>query len=137
MEKIKLSNGTELEILNGATIGAVSMPYTELSDVVALTEQMTEENLSEYSILNESGLTCTIQKNKYVSEIRINPTDKAVTFVLADVDMVAKRLEALEQTQEIQDSAIVELAEMAAGEVEETEDVVEETTDAVIEEEGE
>ena len=118
MEKIKLANGTELEIMNGATIGAVTMPYETFGDVVSLTEQMTEENLSEYSILNDAGLTCTTQHDKYVSAIHIIPADKTVTFTLSDVDMVAKRLDALEQTQEIQDEAIVELAEMAVVEEE-------------------
>ena len=83
MEKLKLANGTELEILNGATIGAVTMPYETLEDVLALDEQMTEENLSEYSILNDAGLTCTTQKNKYVSSITINKAESTVTFKLA------------------------------------------------------
>ena len=123
MEKIRLSNGTELDILNGATTGSVQMQYETFADIETLATQLTEENLSEYSILNDAGLVCTTQENKYVSLIQINPIAKMVTFVLSDVDMVAKRLaalesaqSALEQSQELQDGAIMELAELAAGE---------------------
>lgn len=115
MEKIKLANGTELEILGGATSNSVSVNYEQLADLDTYVNNLTEDNLEEYSILNESGEVCTTLTNKYLSSISVNPTDKVATFHLADVDMMAKRLAALEATQEIQDEAIVELAEMTAG----------------------
>ena len=115
MEKIKLKDGTELEILGGATSNSVSVQYEQLADLDSCVNALTEENLEEFSILSESGEVCTTMTNKYLSNISINPEDKVATFYLANVDMIAKRLAALEATQEIQDEAIVELAEMTAG----------------------
>lgn len=116
MEKIKLKDGTEIEILGGATSNSVSVQYEQLADLDSCVNVLTEDNLEEFSILNESGEVCTTLTNKYLSSISINPTDKVATFYLANVDMIAKRLAALEATQEIQDEAIVELAELAGGE---------------------
>lgn len=118
MEKIKLADGTELEILGGATSNNVSVQYEQLADLDSYVNAFTDENLEVFSILNEGGEACTTMTNKYLSNININPTDKVATFHLADVDMIAKRLAELEATQEIQDEAIVELAEMVAGGVE-------------------
>ena len=115
MEKIKLADGTEIEILGGATSNSVSVQYEQLADLDSYVDAFTEDNLEEFSILNESGEVCTTLTNKYLSSISINPTDKVALFHLADVDMIAKRLAILEATQEIQDEAIVELAEIAAG----------------------
>lgn len=116
MEKIKLADGTEIEILGGATSDSVSVQYEQLAVLDSYVNDFTEENLEEFSILNESGKVCTTMTNKYLSKISINPTDKVATFHLGNVDMIAKRLAELEATQEIQDEAIVELAEIAGGE---------------------
>lgn len=137
MEKIKLQDGTELAILGGATSSSVAVMFEEMADLEIYRNSMTEDNLSKVEVLNSSGLVCATLSNKYLSQIKINTKSNVATFVLADVDMIEKRLEALEQTQELQDSAIVELAEMTAGEVEEPEGIAEETTDTVIAEEGE
>ena len=115
MEKIKLSNGTEIEILSGATVNSFSVEYVTLEDVEKVIGQLTEENLVEIRVLNEKGAVCTIQHNKDLSEVHLDVKGKIATFTLSNVDMIAKRLAELEVTQELQDGAIMELAELSGG----------------------
>lgn len=114
MEKVVLKDGTELDILNGATENTLTMQLTEENTLEKLIAAMTEENLEEYKILTVSGVECTTIKNKYVKSYTVNTEENTVKFNLADVDTVSKRLAELEATQEMQDEAITELAAMAA-----------------------
>ena len=114
MEKVVLKDGTGLEIQNGATENTLTMQLTEENTLEKLVATMTEENLAEYKILTESGVECTTLKDKYVKSYTVNTEENTVRFHLTDVDTVVKRLAELEATQEMQDEAITELAEMAA-----------------------
>lgn len=114
MEKVVLKDGTGLEIQNGATENTLTMQLTEENTLEKLVATMTEENLSEYKILTESGIECTTIKDKYVKSYTVNTEENTVRFHLADVDLIAKRVAELEATQEMQDEAIMELATMAA-----------------------
>lgn len=114
MEKLVLKDGTELEILNGATENTLTMQLTEENTSEKLTAAMTEENLEEYKILTASGVECTTIKDKYVKTYTVNTEENTIRFNLADVDTVSKRLTELEAGQELQDEAIMELATMAA-----------------------
>lgn len=114
MEKILLKDGTEIEIINGATENCIITECSNLEEVGTIADQLTEENLEEYKILNSAGLECCTITNKYLESFTVYPNKGQVQFNLADVDMIAKRLANLEETQELQDTAITELAEMAA-----------------------
>lgn len=114
MEKIKLKDGTEIDIVNGATENCITVECSTLEEVGEIADQLTDENLEQYKILNSAGLECCTLENKHLESIIIYPDKGQVQFNLVDVDMVAKRLEVLEVTQEVQDMAITELAEMAA-----------------------
>ena len=114
MEKVVLKDGTEIEIVNGTTENCITMECSTLEEVGAIADKLTDENLEEYKILNSSGLECCTLENKHLNSFTVYPDKGQAQFNLVDVDMVAKRLEALEETQEVQDMAITELAEMAA-----------------------
>lgn len=114
MEKVVLKDGTEIEIMNGAVENCITVECGTLEDVGAIADKLTDENLEEYKILNFSGLECCTLENKHLESIIIYPDKGQVQFNLADVDMIAKRLEALETTQETQDEAITELAGIIA-----------------------
>lgn len=114
MEKVVLKDGTEVVIINGATEGCITVKASTQEEIAEIIDKLTEENLEEYKILNSAGLECATIENKYVESYTVYPSKGQVQFNLTDVDMVAKRLEALEVTQETQDEAITELAAMAA-----------------------
>lgn len=117
MEKVVLKDGTEVEILDGATENSFSVLCSTDEEVAEIVDKLTEENLSEFKICNESGVECTTLMDKYVKSYTVNREENTVRFNLADVDTVLKRLAELEETQVLQDEAITELAEMAAEEV--------------------
>lgn len=114
MEKVVLKDETEIEIINGAVENCITVNYSTLEDVGAIANQFTDENLKEYKILNSSGLECCTLENKHLNSFTVCPDKGQVQFHLTDVDMVVKRLEALEATQETQDEAITELAGIIA-----------------------
>lgn len=114
MEKMKLKDGTEIEIINGASENYITAECSALKEVETIADKLTDENLEEYKILNSSGLECRNLENKHLNSFTVYPDKKQVQFHLTDVDMVAKRLEALETTQETQDEAITELAGIIA-----------------------
>ena len=118
MEKIILKDGTEIEILNGATENVIVVGATTHEEIVGLVDKLTEENLEEYTLLNSDGEECAMFENKCLDCYVVYPNKGQVQFNLMDVDVVAKRLAALEETQEMQDEAIIELAEIVSeGEV--------------------
>ena len=114
MEKVVLKDGTEIKIINGATENCIIVNCSILEEVGEIADKLTEENLEQYKILNSAGLECATIENKHLQSFTVYPDKGQVQFNLTDVDMVAKRLDALEETQEVQDMAITELAEMAA-----------------------
>ena len=120
-KKIVLKDGTVLEIENGASVNLIQVPIQSLDDFKGLFEKFTEDNLEKYSILNAAGLACATLENKYLEEagVRQRENDYIVSLRLADVDMVEKRLAAIEAEQEatktgqaIQDGAIADLGEI-------------------------
>lgn len=117
-EKIVLKDGTEIEIENGASSNVITILAADFTVIADLYEKkMTEANLEEYRLTNAVGQAYDTRTNQYVASANVSTADVGykVAFNIANVDMVAKRLDALEETQEIQDGAIIELAGMAVG----------------------
>lgn len=125
MEKIRLVNGNTYNIEDGAMENLFSMFFASLSEPIPVIEDFTEENLAAVEFMVDD-VVCGKYENKHlhhtsgyeVMETAEDGTETSagwrVVFVLADVDMVAKRLAALEESQAVQDEAIVELAAIVA-----------------------
>lgn len=129
-EKIVLNDGTEFNIENGAVENRVQIVCSDFDDIKSKYEKFTEYNLEKYLIQNADGLTCATIENKYLIDILVTPRDSdiIVSFNLADVDMVKKKLaileasqkslqeaqKNLEESQNIQDGAIDELGTMVS-----------------------
>lgn len=120
-EKIVLKDGTEIEIENGAVENCIQVMILDLDGLKDLFGKLSEANLESYRIKNADGLTCATYENKYVKNALVEQKEDGtlVSFNLVDVDMVSKRLEALELQQEVQDGAIddlgIALSEMVEG----------------------
>lgn len=130
-EKIVLADGTEIEIENGAVENRIQVALPDLEGFKSLFGKFTESNLEVYKILNAAGLTCATHKNKYLKNVLVEQreNDFLVSMNLADVDMIEKRLSAVESGQselrsgqaeikagqELQDGAIAELGEIVGG----------------------
>ncbi len=120
-EKIVLKDGAEIEIENGAVENCIQVMIPDLDGLKDLFGKLSEANLESYKIKNADGLTCATYENKYVKNALVEQKEDGtlVSFNLVDVDMVSKRLEALELQQEVQDGAIddlgIALSEMVEG----------------------
>ena len=123
-EKIVLKDGTMYQIENGASENQVQVVLQNVEEFPGVFKKFTESNLESYQIQNSEGLTCTTRTNKYLADavVEEREADVLVTFRLADVNMVEKRLDAIEAEQEatkngqaIQDGAIADLGEIVAG----------------------
>ena len=123
--KIKLKDGTELNIENGATGGCIAVVTEDLTIIDAYIKALTKENLSKAVVVDESEEVILTIKDKYLLGFDgtqvIESTDFIVCFRLADVYTFEERIamleaenEALKASQEIQDEAIVELADIIA-----------------------
>ena len=116
MEKIKLLDGTIIEVNGGTTSNQFSITLENLDTLEDTIKSLTENNLETFELQTEDGNTLATLENKYFSKAIVIATDNNynVIFNLGDVDLVAKRLAQLEATQEEQDVALVELAEMVS-----------------------
>lgn len=120
MEKDRLifKNGEAVPIESGASLGSIQVFSESKEDMLSAWNQFAEENLSEVQIENKSGLTIGSYHDLVLtSETSSVRPDGSVltTYSLREKTAEERRLDALEQGQEVQDNAITELAEMAAG----------------------
>lgn len=70
MEKIRLKDQTEVNVEGGMTENHFEVVVTGYDKMKELYSSLTEENLSEFEILNDAGLVCAVLKNKKVSTER-------------------------------------------------------------------
>lgn len=115
-EKIVLKDSTEIEIENGAVENCIQVVLTDLDRFKELHGKFSETNLESYTIQNAAGLTCATYENKYLINAIVEKKGNGfmVSFNLADVNMVSKRLAALEAGQELQDGAITDLGDVVS-----------------------
>ena len=116
MEKIKLQDGTIIEVNGGTTSNQFSITLENLDSLETTIQSLSEENLESFELLSNSDETLCIFENMYLVRTIVEECEAGytVTFILGNVDMVAKRLAVLEATQEEQDEALVELAEIVS-----------------------
>lgn len=105
MEKIKLKDGKTYNIEAGAVSNQVTMVVSSLEEMTTRISTMTAENLEIYQILNDADMVCSVYENKVVDHFEgkaIKGTENyRVIFYMVDIDMVAKRLKALEDTTDM------------------------------------
>ena len=112
MDKLILKDGTEISILAGAALSEVKVRSENKVGMLAIWEKMTKDNLSEVLIKNDAGLTVGAYVDLVLEkETSEEQEDGAIitTFCFREKTSVEKRLEALEESQQIQDEAIVDL----------------------------
>lgn len=109
-----LKDGTAIELEAGAVLGAIQVYTPGKMDMLQIWEKMTEENLSDVQIQNGNGMTVGTYKDLVlVSETSVVALDGTVntTYSLREKTDVEKRLDSLENGQEIQNGAIGDLGE--------------------------
>ena len=104
MEKLILKDKTEITI-NGMTANTVTVAGT-VDDIDDLYKKLTEDNLEEFKLANTAGSVMATFTNKRVASVSFDGS--VITVNLADVDMVAKKIKALQDTVDQLTVAVLE-----------------------------
>lgn len=120
-DKIILSNGYEIEIESGTSLSDVRIISGTKYDMLATWDVLTQENLSSVRVVNGDGLAVGNYSDLVlVSETSSEKDGKIETsFNLREKTETEKRLDALENGQEVQDGAISDLGVAVSGLAEE------------------
>lgn len=115
-DKLILKNGTEIEIESMSSLSDMKVISDTKYDMISTWDAMTDENLKSLQIKNGEGVTIgryqsLILESETSTTIKDeNNVEKILTsFHLREKTEVEKRLDALEEGQEVQDGAIMDL----------------------------
>ena len=117
-DTLVLKDGTIIELEAGASLSALQVEAADRAAMVVIWGKLTEANLAEVQVKNGDGIVVGNYTDlTLVSETSVVASDGAVltSYSLREKTAVEKRLDAVEAGQEVQDGAITELAELAAG----------------------
>ena len=116
-DKIILSNNYEIEIESGASLSGIRVISDTKYDMLATWDMLTPENLSSVRVVNADGMTVGNYSDLVlVSETSAEKDGKIETsFNLREKTDTEKRLDALENGQEVQDGAISDLGAAVSG----------------------
>lgn len=107
-----LKNGTIIELEAGASLRAMQVAAADRAAMVATWEALTPDNLASVQIKTGDGIVAGNYTDLIlVSETSVVATDGTVltTYSLREKTPEEKRLDALEEGQEVQDGAINDL----------------------------
>lgn len=113
-DKLILFNQIEIELESASSLSDVKIISDTKYDMISAWDAMTEENLKSVQIQNSDGLTLANYSDLiFVSETSTVQADGKIltSFRLREKTEVEKRLDALENGQEVQDGAIMDLGE--------------------------
>ena len=104
-DKIVLKDGTVIEIEQSSSSGTFQISIADVSELAEVVRSLTPDNLSQYQVINQDGLTVARPQDKECRKCELNfawnndsVVEIVVTVELTDVDVVAKRLADLEET---------------------------------------
>lgn len=116
-DKLILKDNTEIELEAGASLGALQVASADRAAMLATWQQLTPNNLSSVRVKNGDGLTVgTYTDLVLVSEMSIVAADGTVltTYAMREKTPEERRLDALEEGQQVQDGAIEDLGAVAS-----------------------
>ncbi len=115
-DKMILKNNMEVELEAWASLGALQVVSADRTAMLATWELLTPGNLAAVQIKNGAGLTVgTYTDLVLVSETSVVAVDETVltTYSLREKTAEERRLDALEEGQQVQDGAINDVATLA------------------------
>lgn len=122
MNYLLLANESKIKIENGSSISNIMTSFESKSIMAAVWDLFTEENLKNIKIVTEDD-EILAEYNDFIlaSETSVVQKDGTVytCFTLrekTELELLKEEVEQLKASQEIQDGAIVELAEIIGGE---------------------
>lgn len=116
MDKLVLKDETKIDLVAGASLGALQIESESREAMLKIWKKLTDENLKSIRIETSDGLTVGKYEDVLlVSETSVVEGDRVKTsFNMREKTSEEKRLDVLEESQEIQDEAIVDLGAAAS-----------------------
>lgn len=117
MEKLILNNQSQLNIESGSSLSDMKVVSETKYDMVSIWDMLTEENLKHIEVQNEDGTVIGAYDNILLDSetSTVQPDGKILTsFHLHEktkVELLEERVKELEEGQEVQDGAIMDLGE--------------------------
>lgn len=114
-EKLILSDQTEIEIENSSSLSDTRVISQTKSDMTAIWDKLTEENLKVIQIRNRDGFTISNYENLVLdSETSMLRSDGTILTSFhfrkkTEVELLREEIESLKEGQEVQDGAISDL----------------------------
>lgn len=112
-----LKDGTSIELEIGASLSCIGVLSADKASMTTTWDMLTEDNLSEVQVKNDDGLVVANYTNLVlVSETSIIKEDGTIltTFCLREKTDIEKRLDEIEKEQEVQDEAIMDVADVVS-----------------------
>lgn len=111
-----LKDGTEIELESGASLGALGVLSADTSAMVATWDKLAPDNLSEVQIKNGDGLVVGNYAGLVLTVVTSIIKDGGILtyFNLREKSDIEKRLDAIEDGQEMQNGAINDLGEITS-----------------------
>lgn len=114
-----LADGTKINLDSGSSLNSLKVKSDSKSAMLELWDKFNKDNLAEITVQNADGTVIGEYSNCVLDceTSKISADGSVLTaFRLREKTETELRLEALEVTQADQDDAIIELAEVVAGE---------------------
>lgn len=121
-DTLVLKDGSAIELEAGASLSDIRVLSESKASMLSAWDRLTETNLSEAQVKNGGGMVISNFKSLVlVSETSTIQADGKIltSFNLREKTEVEKRLDKLEEGQEVQDGAITDLGEAVSGLAEE------------------
>lgn len=116
-DALELKNGAIITLETGASLENMEVLSKNMTEMIKVWGEMTEENLSEVQVKNGSGVAVGRYAGLLlVSETSIVQTDGSIrtSFRLREKTDMEKRMDAIEEGQTVQDGAIMDMAEIVS-----------------------
>lgn len=116
-DALELKNGAIITLETGASLENMEVLSENMTEMIKVWGEMTEENLSEVQVENGSGMVVGRYAGLLlVSETSVVQTDGSIrtSFHLREKTDVEKRMDAIEEGQAVQDGAIMDMAEIVS-----------------------
>lgn len=112
MDKIILTNNTEIEVLQMPSLGSITVSVADVAAIQALKDQLTADNLEEVTIKNDAGNTTGIYASLVLQEpwtIKWMDDGILTTFGLREKTDIEKQMDTINKEQSVQNGAIEDL----------------------------
>lgn len=118
MYTLELKDKTKLQVHDTPHENSFTTDVADTAALEDLKAKLTRENLKEFKFIEAEGMYSVVENKQRTNKYDVIEKEDGltVTFYLIDVSVIEQQLLNMQQGQEIQDLAILDLAQMQGGE---------------------